>query len=274
MVFALGVESAVHAALSVARRIGLRADSARPISLVGRAVFLIEPCLVVAKVSPLVDKLRCETEIALATHVVCQEGPVVSPLLRGEPGPYVFADAAVTLWEHCPLEADARTPGHAAGTAYSQLVPHLQSYGGVLPDFRVPIRDCGRAVEHDGLGRLSGGALDLLRNEFEGLEQLDLPQKEMRNLHGDPHLGNLTLSEGRALWLDLKAACTGPPEWDLTALPASAGLDPRRPDLFKQLQRLRSACVVVWCARKEKPAPMELEAIRIHLERLAGQCAV
>ncbi|MEM8814919.1 MAG: phosphotransferase [Pseudomonadota bacterium] len=270
MVFALGVESAIHAALSVARHLGLRADSARPISLVGRAVFLIEPCLVVAKVSRLVDKVRCETEIALATHVIRQGGPVVSPLLRGEPGPHIFADAAVTLWEHCPLAVDATIPGHAAGTAYSQLVPHLQSYGGALPDFRVPIRECWHTVEHDGPGRLGSGALDLIRKEFEALGQLHLPPEDMRNLHGDPHPGNLTLSEGGALWLDLKAACNGPREWDLTALPASAGLDPRRPGLFERLQRLRSACVVVWCARKDEPAAMELEAIRIHLELLTG----
>jgi hypothetical protein len=63
-------------------------------------------------------------------------------------------------------------------------------------------------------------------------------------------------------------------EWDLSALPPSAGIEARRPDLLAQLRRLRSACVVVWCASKETPAPVELEAIQVHLERLAEQPAV
>jgi len=75
------------------------------------------------------------------------------------------------------------------------------------------------------------------------------------------------------LWLDLMAACTGPLEWDLTALPPSCGLDAHRTDLFARLQRLRSACVVVWCAQKETLAPVEVEAIRFHLDRLAGMPA-
>jgi len=106
------------------------------------------------------------------------------------------------------------------------------------------------------------------------LDRLDLAPGDIRHLHGDPHLRNLTQSDGKTLWLDLRAACTGPLEWDLSALPPSAGIETRRQDLLAQLQRLRSACVVVWCASKETPAPVELEAIQVHLERLAEQPAV
>lgn len=236
----------------------------------GRAVVLLEPCLVVAKVSPLTDMVRCETEVALATHILHQQGPVVPPLLQGEPGPHRHGDAVVSFWEHCSSDGASTNHRDIAVTAYSQLAPYLQSYTGALPDFRTPIHSCRRAVLSDRLGCLSSTQQSLLITELGVLDQLDLSPEDTRNLHGDPHIRNLIRSNGETLWLDLKAACTGPLEWDLSALPHSAFLDNCRPNLLHQLKRLRSACVVVCCALKEAPNPVEVEAIRVHLKRLAS----
>ena len=50
--------------------------------------------------------------------------------------------------------------------------------------------------------------------------------------------------------IDFESVCTGPMEWDLSALPGGGG--GQFPDadrgLLALLRRLRSVCVAVWCS--------------------------
>lgn len=40
-----------------------------------------------------------------------------------------------------------------------------------------------------------------------------------RTLHGDPHNGNVVLTRSAPRWLEFESVCSGPLEWDLSALP-------------------------------------------------------
>ncbi|MCP5056763.1 MAG: phosphotransferase [bacterium] len=236
----------------------------------GRTVLLLEPCAVVAKVSSSANSKRWSAELAVAAHVHRQGGPVVPPLRRSNPGPHVLDDLVVSLWEYRPAEVTADDLEHSA--AYAALLSCLHSYDRTLPDFLEPILACREAAASLDLPTLPSGAgtVGLLREAFSVLDELEIPRGELRPLHGDPHVGNLTKSHGETLWLDLESACIGPAEWDLTALPISFQNEAHDLGLLAQLRLLRSACVVVWCSQKTVPAPQEREAVEVHLELLAS----
>jgi len=86
---------------------------------------------------------------------------------------------------------------------------------------------------------------------------------ECRTLHGDPHRGNLLVSQTGYLLIDFESVCSGPLEWDLSALPGiGAGTFSVDVDLLSLLRRLRSLCVAVWCRTRLRSS--------IALDRVAG----
>jgi hypothetical protein len=71
---------------------------------------------------------------------------------------------------------------------------------------------------------------------------------ESRILHGDPHRGNLLVVRTGYLMIDFESVCSGPLEWDLSAMPwVGIGIFSVDIDLLALLRRLRSICVAVWC---------------------------
>lgn len=244
------------------------ADGGETIASSGRHVILLEPCHVLAKVAP-GDRLgRFTVEVEVCRHVQRRRGPVVPPLLRGDPGPHEEGGFVVSLWEHLPSEVSGEDLEAEAVAAYVELLPHLQDYSGALPWFTEPAVACRESVARRALSSLPPERVRLVEHELAAIESIGVPESTVRVLHGDPHARNLTRSWGETLWLDLKAACRGPIEWDLTALPARGRFEPPDPELFARLQRLRSACVVVWCLTKASPSAHDRRAIAHHLERL------
>lgn len=260
--------SPAEAALAVACEAGLWADTAQTLAASGRTVLLLQPAFAVAKVAAADDEARFAVEVEVAHHVQRRKGPVVPPLLRGDPGPHLHGGWVVSLWEYAPREADEAALAREAPTAWADLVSHLSDLPGPLPDFREAIRDCRRALSEGGVRGLPGSALRLLVRELDTLGQLDLPANDLRVLHGDPHVGNLTRTSGEILWWDLESVCVGPLEWDLTALPGPGHVEPPDPGRLARLRRIRSACVAVWCARKPSPSRAEREALAFHLGHL------
>lgn len=90
-------------------------------------------------------------------------------------------------------------------------------------------------------------------------------------LHGDPHPGNLRFCPGGPLWHDFESVCSGPLEWDLSALPPTPAVLGHSTSLLEACRVLRSACVVVWCCLRSHVGPTEREAIAFHLERLRAE---
>jgi hypothetical protein len=70
--------------------------------------------------------------------------------------------------------------------------------------------------------------------------------------------------------IDFESACTGPLEWDLSALPGGgAGVFPDVDhELLAVLRQLRSLCVAVWCWQRPGRTPEIDRAARLHLNRL------
>ena len=261
--------SQISVALEVARELGLKADTAELISSSERSVILLQPCQVLAKVGSAAEHSRFTNEVQISTYVHRRSGPVVPPLLRADPGPHTHGSWAVSFWEYAPSETDLETLELAVVPAYAELRTHLNDFPGALPHFTEPIIGCREAVSGGQLGGLASAQVDLIKGELAAIDALDLPEADLRVLHGDPHVRNLTRSFGETLWFDFESACIGPIEWDLAALPSGESLVAGSPDLFVKLCRIRSACVVVWCSRKPSPSVGEREAISFHLEQLS-----
>lgn len=258
----------VETALAVANEIGLKAERAKLISSSSRSVILLDPCHVLAKVAPLSELSRSTTEVLLARHIQRRQGPAVPPLSCADAGPHVRGESVVSLWEYAPSEADDDTLELAATAAYTELRVHLEEFTRPLPRFSEPIVTAREALSRGHVAGLPPEAKRLVERELSGIELLDARQSDFRVLHGDPHIRNLTASFGKVLWIDLKSACLGPIEWDLSALPRAGHFGSVRPKLLARLRRIRSACVVVWCSLKPRPSENELEAITFHLDCL------
>lgn len=69
-------------------------------------------------------------------------------------------------------------------------------------------------------------------------------------LHGEPHFdGNVLRTAEGPVFIDFEAACTGPKEWDLAALPREVATfyPPINTALLEVLELTRSLCVATWC---------------------------
>lgn len=250
------------------------AESATPLSTSGRIVLLIEPCHAVAKVGPRSQLSRFATEVDLARYIQRRRGPVVPALLRANPGPHVHGDSVISFWEHAPSEVGAEQLEIAAVPAYAELRVHLNGFPGALPCFTEPIEACRQVLGRGQLEGLSRAEAGMVGRALEAVHSLEIPEADIRILHGDPHVRNLTQAFGETLWLDLKSACLGPLEWDLAALPPAGHFQPPNPERLSALRAARSASVVVWCLQKRAPRQHEREAIRFHLQQLASAPAV
>ena len=254
----------------MAQELGLVAESGRRISSSGRSVFLLEPCSVVAKVGPSSEQSRFTTEVDLARHVQRRRGPVVPALLRANPGPHIRGELVISFWEYAPSEVGDEELELAAPPTYTELRVHLDDFPGRLPSFSQPIQVCREVLARDEVDGLSRPALRLVRRALETADSFEVPKADLCVLHGDPHARNLTQSFGEVMWLDLKSACRGPLEWDLTALPAVGHFQAPKPERLATLRAVRSACVVVWCSQKPALEPHDREAIEYHLQQLAS----
>ncbi len=69
--------------------------------------------------------------------------------------------------------------------------------------------------------------------------------------------------------IDFESVCSGPVEWDLSALPdMGAGVFAVDEELLAVMRRLRSLCVAVWCAGRAARSSAMGDAARAHLDLL------
>jgi hypothetical protein len=270
------IQRAVGAVQSVARQYRIPADRLRVLHHANNVVLHLAPSPVVAKVSLTAGAAawkKLAGEVAVGRHLAQAGAPVVGPCSDLPPGPHDSRGCAITFWRHhehdpgvaicCRLAAEALQQVHRA--LEDQPVP-IQSFlerrvrctGRVLArepsQTALPVRDC-----------------DFLRDEYASiLSRLDDHDFEHRNLHGDPHPGNFLVSPSGYRMIDFESVCSGPVEWDLSALPGNGAACVFAVDeeLLMLLRRLRSVCVAVWCSMRSARSNALLEAARTHLELL------
>ena len=251
-------EPEVGATVSLLAANGVPVDSWSVLSRSNRLVLALEPGGLIAKAVRSGDSPRLVREFAVAKHVAACHGPAAPPA----PGTAVlFGErVAVSLWH--PVEALAPPADTEICNAYLDLRRCLDSFPDALPDFQEAIRRAAGLLDTRELRHVSADDAARLRALYAaGFSRLAEFRWTDRLLHGDPHAGNVASTRQGLRWLDFEAVCTGPVEWDLSALPGCPDTFADYPALLATLVRLRCACVVVWCASKAQPDPAETEAI-------------
>ena len=204
-------ESAVAAALAVARKQGVVCHDPVVLRDAWHILLHLHPSPIVARVSappepggPKADDVV--RELSVAAHAARRGAPVVPPAASVDPGPHWHDGHAVTFWRYVESrgEADPAAAAHGLRTIHDALV----DYDGALPG-------AGHPVELEEMLATLGDSGDaaFLRDVAAAA-----PRIEGQALHGDAHLFNCLQTADGPLWHDFETACRGPREYDLAAL--------------------------------------------------------
>jgi hypothetical protein len=268
--------SAVQAAQEIARSHGIAAEQARVLHDANNVVVHLAPSPVVAKIcrASVGDHgwRKLATELEIARHLVRAGAPVVGPSQELPPGPHVQGDFAMTFWRHQDHDPDAVATSRGAGRALAEVHEALDSYPETFPSFLD--RQVKRA-EKILFSESAPSPLPTSERAFLCSQYLSITSElhdrklRCRTLHGDPHRGNLLVSKAGYLLIDFESVCSGPLEWDLSALPGlGADAFSVDKDLLSPLRRLRSLCVAVWCWTRSRTSTALDRAARNHMELL------
>lgn len=265
--------ASVHAAQEIARRNGIAAEQARVLHDANNVVVHLAPSPVVAKIcrASVGDRgwHKLATELEIARHLVRAGAPVVGPSPELPPGPHVQGGFAMTFWRHQDHDPSAPLSTRAAGQALAQVHEALSSYPETFPSFLDrQVRRASRILfDETTPSSIPAPERALLCSQYLMISSVLRDTKlECRTLHGDPHRGNLLVGRTGLLLIDFESVCSGPLEWDLSALPGvGAGMSSVDADLLSLLRRLRSLCVAVWCRTRSTSSIALDRAARMHL---------
>ena len=248
---------ALRAARSVAARYGIRVPDARVLMDCNNTVVLLGPLPLVAKVCAVTTRPKgaaaLAAELDIALHLGRNGAPIALPSTELPAVVHREGDRALTFWRYQRHDPDAAVDGRAAGRALRECHRAMDTYEGRPSSF------LGRQVARAGrlladtraLSELPDADRAFLADQYHRLTaELGGRDLRWRLLHGDPHRGNVLVDGRRCLMIDFESVCTGPMEWDLSALPGGgAGQFPDVDrSLLALLRRLRSVCVAVWCS--------------------------
>jgi hypothetical protein len=229
---------------------------------------------VVAKICGSAPNGRCKlaTELDIALHLERAGAPIVEPSHELPVQTYEEGGYAMTFWRYQAHDAVATVCDAATGLALSEVHRGLDTCTAPTRTFMDrQVRRAGEVLaDPSSLPALSQSERRFLDDEYSALISSVRDRKlECRVLHGDPHRGNFLAVQGGCVVIDFESVCSGPLEWDLSALPGvSAGIFTVDDDLLSLLRRLRSLCVAVWCWSRSHLS-VELErAARTHLDWL------
>jgi hypothetical protein len=245
--------AAVRAAQAVAHKHGLPTHRARVLHDANNIVVYLAPSPIVAKVCPasIQGSHKLAAELEVAQHLVRAAAPIVGPSPELPVQPYADGGYAITFWRHQDHDPHAPVSEAAARGVLAQVHQALDSYPVALPSFleRQVTRASKTLADPAALSSLAASDRAFLCSEYSSIIATLCRRKlDCRALHGDPHRGNLLVSKAGCLMIDFESVCSGPVEWDLSALPGGgAGAIAADQELLALLQRLRSLCVAVWC---------------------------
>jgi Ser/Thr protein kinase RdoA (MazF antagonist) len=263
-------------AVDAARRVGarFRYTSEEPVLIqeTNNSVVWLRPHAVIAKVGKWTDsEVALIKEHAVASALTAVGAPVASPIAAIGPTHDRATGFIVTLWERLETANGLRaTPEEIAGSL-RELHAGLARYGGDLPAFEAALDLAEAALWDDHVMQaLPADDRTLLRRAFER-RRAEVRTRGYREqpIHGEPHEGNLLLTERGLRWIDLEETSVGPLEWDLAFLPDQvSGLFPEADaELLAILRTLNSAVVATWCFARSEFADMRRHGEH-HLKRV------
>jgi Ser/Thr protein kinase RdoA (MazF antagonist) len=214
-------QRAIAAAVSAARRLGLRVDEPMLLHDASNALVHLRPAPVVARVATTTAMSRdggewFAREVAIAGHLARAGAPVIPPSAELDPGPHIEDGLTLSFWELAQRVPGPPSPA-AAGRALRECHEALADGELQLPPLAV-LDEAERVLDMpvakatftpDDMAMLRDGLADVR----ERLSALPL-----RPVHGDSHLANVMHTKDGTVWFDWEDAFAGPVEWDLGVL--------------------------------------------------------
>jgi Ser/Thr protein kinase RdoA (MazF antagonist) len=217
-----------------------------------------------------------ERELTVGRHLADCDAPTVRPISEAPPGPYLKNDCAVTLWEFVDGREPATEADEFMAAASLQLVhTALKRFEAELPSFITKVESCETLLADPSQApKLAARDRAFLERVYTSLrQQLNSVGGTWQPLHGDTHPGNVLITNSRAVWMDLEAACIGPIEWDVVNLPTATWSRFRgiNADVMRLFADVRCLCVAVWCWAEFDRSAATREAAIHHLGKLKAR---
>jgi aminoglycoside phosphotransferase (APT) family kinase protein len=263
---------AVEAARRVGATLGYGSEQPVLIQETNNSVVWLRPHAVVAKVGKWPrSEASLIREHAVASALIRVGAPVAPPVDGIGPTHDRSTGFIVTLWERLASVDRPRATTEEIADSLRELHLALARYGGDLPTFEAALDLAEAAVWDDHvMHALPPDDRTLLRRMFErGRAEARAHGHREQAIHGEPHDGNLLLTERGPRWIDLQEASVGPLEWDLAFLPDDvvSRFPDADADLLAILRTLNSARVATWCFARSAFADMRRHGEH-HLERV------
>ncbi|MEA2754088.1 MAG: hypothetical protein QOJ54_377 [Aliidongia sp.] len=271
------IEEEAAAVRVLAHRLGLGSVTPVLLKAAHHSIFRISPHPTVVRVQSAYPSAHAlsvaRLELAVARHLADLGAPTVAQADPAVAGPHLLGRCTITLWPYVDHGSrPERDDAAAAAQALRAIHQSLASFAGALPPFTESLAKCGRLLADPlGMPELSAEDRAFLQARFRQLtEKLDAIDIVSVPLHGDTHLGNILWTADGPLWGDLESVCTGPVEWDLSALPPTVrALFPEADTLLIDLLAdIREVCVAVWCWAEPSRSSEVRSAAEYHLSRL------
>lgn len=252
-------ETAIGAARRAATAAGLPLAGTSELLGVTNNVVLALDSDVVAKVGTWAHSRNVLARELRVAALLTAAGAAVAPPV---PGAEVFVDAAtgyaVTLWQRVGgLAHDDTTDPDVLARGLRELHAALDLVDAQIvdaPDFLWGLDLAAATLATDtAMAFMQDADLLFLRSIYDQLlarTREHLSGVSGRLLHGEPHGGNVLVTNERPTFLDFEGVCLGPLEWDLASVdPAVAARypGPIDADLLALLNLLNRARVAVWC---------------------------
>lgn len=252
---------AVAAAVSTATALGLVVDDAVVLNDSNRLVVRLTPCDIVARVTPLTHHAgSAEREVELVKRLGQTDSPVVALDDRVEQRAFVRDGFTVALWTYVePVQSRTLAPVEYAH-ALERLHAGLRQIDVAAPHFTDRVTETQRDVANrDTTPDLDETDRALLADTLRDLSESIVAWRATEQLlHGEPHPGNVLVTENGPLFVDFENTARGPVEYDLAWVPRT--VSERYPnaeqDLVGELRGLVVAIVAMhrWRRGDEHPS--------------------
>jgi aminoglycoside phosphotransferase (APT) family kinase protein len=242
--------SAVGAAISSARELGLSVEDGIVVHNSNRIAVRLVPCDTLARVATEPHRSGTAFEVGIAQRLTDADVPVALLDPRLEPDVYVHDGFAVTFWTYY----EPVSPRDVAPDEYSRTLRRMhagmRAIDAPISHFTDRVAEAQRVVaDPDRTPELGDADRRLLEATLERMtEAIGLRRAPEQLLHGEPHPGNLMRTKDGLLFVDLETCCRGPVEFDAAHVPEDVG--ERYPgldqDLLRECRILMHAMVTTW----------------------------
>ena len=237
------------AAMSIAAVLGLAVDDTIVLQDSNRLTLRLLPCDVLARVAP-VEHQVAQFEIELARLLAESGSPVAALEARVEPRVYERDGFTVTLWTYYEPAGPAEPLPAAYASALERLHVSLRTLDVPAPHFTDRVEQAQRLVANrDRTPALADADRELLGDTLRDLRRAIGDRNAAEQLlHGEPHPGNVLITESGLLFIDLETCCRGPVEFDLAHAPeeVSEHYPDVDQDLLRDCRTLGLAMVTTW----------------------------